>query len=467
MDKQDIHRAVVIAIIIVAVLLRIFFVSHEALWGDEVFTIQFATLNIPQIIERTIHDVHPPLYFLMMYGWINLTGTSELALRFPSVMFSIISMCVFYLLLRRLNLYPLIGTALFALSLSGLVYAHEARMYSLLVLLTISSWYFLAKMLQQESGYVGYAIATTLVLYTHVAGTVVFTLNVLLIILSYPKQTFFKPKLIASTIVPLLLFTPWIPVMFIQVRDFLPLLLNRLEYNSLGIITPFIFWILFIVATLIGLATITWKLRNGNNFSMLMIYKNIMRKIQRRKWIIAVLWIVLFSFGYSFFASTNPFVRYFLFIQPLAYIFLIKTIGKNKLIQYLIMMFAIILLIINISTIDRFDWNNSVPFALQFESKNTLYALDRAGSSFFLFRYYALPTHPEIEESIVKLRIPSLEGETKIAIEDLDLTKRYVLILSKLKGTPSQYEAYLKTTHNTIANQEFSDITVRVFEPNI
>src|ERR1051325_8835270 len=75
-------------------------------------------------------DVHPPLYFLSMIPWAAIAGTSEAALRFPSVVWSELTVAVLYRLVHELlgRRAALLAGLVAALSVFGVVYAQEARM---------------------------------------------------------------------------------------------------------------------------------------------------------------------------------------------------------------------------------------------------------------------------------------------------------------------------------------------------
>ncbi len=465
MDRSRMFVWACVLFIVIAVALRIVFISSEALWGDEVFTIRFAIPGVASIINQTYHDVHPPLYFLLMHGWVNIAGTSAAALRVPSLFFSLLALVLFYVLCRRLKLSALLGTALFSLSLSGLVYAHEARMYTLILFLEIGAWLFLIDMLTKNKGYVGYVICMTLLLYTHVFGLVILALTCAFVVFSYPRSAFLEKKFVLTTLSPLLFFIPWMPAFAVQIIDFLPLLLERLALNTYGIVTPLVFWILFVCVALVGIGLVLWKVRS-DQFSLLSVYSFVVAALRAHMLVVILIWIIFFSVFYHFFAATNPFVRYPLFLQPLVFLLLTAVFGEHKNAASVLMAFSLVLLVVNVSTIDRFDWKHAVPYALQFHGNDTLYGFERAGTSYFLFEYYAHEVIPDINLSMVKLRVATVDqGDIFYPPEKLNLSKRYVLVLSKLHpGEASVYEEYLKKTHTVAADEKFKDVEVVVME---
>lgn len=91
-------------------------------------------------IVRTclIGDHNTPLYFLLVGYWLKLVGISDFSLRLPSIVFSFFSMPFIWLIAEKLSgkKAAFISCALFALAPMSLFFSTEARVYSLLVLLS-------------------------------------------------------------------------------------------------------------------------------------------------------------------------------------------------------------------------------------------------------------------------------------------------------------------------------------------
>ncbi len=56
--------------------------------------------GLAEVTDVLGRNVHLPLYFYFMHYWTGWLGTSEVALRFPSAVFGIVSMLVMFLLGR-------------------------------------------------------------------------------------------------------------------------------------------------------------------------------------------------------------------------------------------------------------------------------------------------------------------------------------------------------------------------------
>ena len=166
----------------VAAILRIGLISRSGLWGDEVFSLAVATghsleqsaatarpelgdfvepnhpvppeefrryLNhdsppeSPARVVRAVllSDTSPPLYYLLLYGWTRVFGTSDIALRLFSIVCSLACLPFFVAVARRVaGRKAVVATCvLFAFSPLAIYYSNEGRMYSLLWLCVLAT----------------------------------------------------------------------------------------------------------------------------------------------------------------------------------------------------------------------------------------------------------------------------------------------------------------------------------------
>ena len=123
-------------IIIGGLVLR--FVATSPLWLDEALSVNIANLPLNEMPGALRRDGAPPFYYVVLKGWITLFGDSDFAVRAMSGAFAIAAVPFFWLAGRRLAGREGSWTAvvLVASSPFALRYATEARMYSMVVLLT-------------------------------------------------------------------------------------------------------------------------------------------------------------------------------------------------------------------------------------------------------------------------------------------------------------------------------------------
>jgi mannosyltransferase len=166
------HPWWLLGIITGALALRLHQLTAASLWVDEALTAWLVELPLIEMFKmlKSI-EMTPPLHTCLMYGWAWLCGTSELALRLPSVMLGVGSVFMIFCLGR--SLYDartgLLAAALLAVSPYHISYSQEARSYSLLVFLSLWSCWLLSQLVRQPTPWrrVGYVLVTTAMLYTH------------------------------------------------------------------------------------------------------------------------------------------------------------------------------------------------------------------------------------------------------------------------------------------------------------
>src|SRR3989344_3049490 len=121
----------------------------QSLWLDEASTARAdSTHSFSEIVNKfSPHDFHPPLYYLTLKVWTAIVGVSEPALRFPSVVFSLLTGWVVYLIGKELkNKKTGLYAAIFFLFNPLIVYySQEARMYMMVTFLLTSLLYYLLR----------------------------------------------------------------------------------------------------------------------------------------------------------------------------------------------------------------------------------------------------------------------------------------------------------------------------------
>ena len=163
-------------IVTVAAGLRLALLGRNSLWFDEAFVAYALHKNWRDLmVFLAVHDNHPPLYYALMKAWAGLAGTGEAALRAPSAVFGIICVPPSYTIMRRLTgTVPALMTALLvAISPFEVMAGQDARMYTLLQLLTLGATLLLIlpdRPWWWRPLYIG---ATVAMVYTHYLGFLV------------------------------------------------------------------------------------------------------------------------------------------------------------------------------------------------------------------------------------------------------------------------------------------------------
>jgi mannosyltransferase len=107
-----------------------------ALWLDEAQSVAFASLPLDEIAGALREDGAPPLYYVVLHGWMWLVGDSDFAVRALSALLSTATVIVVAALTRRRwgPTMAVAATVLVATSPFAIRYAAHARMYALVML---------------------------------------------------------------------------------------------------------------------------------------------------------------------------------------------------------------------------------------------------------------------------------------------------------------------------------------------
>lgn len=233
--RVDPARIWLAVLLLLALGLRVYRLDGQSLWYDEAVTAQVASQGISELTRWTADDIQPPLYYYIVAGWTRLAGSSEWALRFPSVFFSVLMVALLWDAARRLLAGGAIGrwaagiTALLAtLSPLYIYYAQEARMYTLLAFLGVLAGYALLQ--TTESGretsagwWLTFVLAAAAMLYTHYFGVfLLLAYGVCWLVWRSLTACARKTRSLAafgvSVLAIILLYLPWLPAMLNRYR---------------------------------------------------------------------------------------------------------------------------------------------------------------------------------------------------------------------------------------------------------
>lgn len=117
-----------------ALYLRLHELTASAIWGDESSSLILAQYSPLQLWRHAAHDVHPPLYFLLLHVWVQVLGDGILSLRLLSALFGVLAVFLGAWLAWRLasRRAAFLAMLLLALLPTAVRYSQEVRMYSLL-----------------------------------------------------------------------------------------------------------------------------------------------------------------------------------------------------------------------------------------------------------------------------------------------------------------------------------------------
>ncbi len=141
----------IVIAIVAGVALR--FVTRSDLWLDEALSVNIAKLPLDQLREALRHDGAPPLYYLLLHGWIQVFGSGDVAVRALSGVFSVATLPIAWWCGRRLGGRRLgwVAVLVFASSPYAIRYATESRMYSMQMFLVLAGYLALVRALERPA----------------------------------------------------------------------------------------------------------------------------------------------------------------------------------------------------------------------------------------------------------------------------------------------------------------------------
>lgn len=212
-----------IIIIGVACLVYVTSTAHESIWFDEAFSYMMASHSPGEILGlMTTADNHPPLYYLLLNVVVSIFGNSLWVLRLPSVLGAIGLVSLGAGPVRRLfghrTAFIYAGVVLFTPVV--LIYAHEARMYSLAAFcVTASALYgYLAVKDNRHWDWLLFGLASLAAAYLHYYGLMaVFFMHLLIFLwLLFKKSEVLKSSLVTGAAVTVG-YLPWLGFFYQQV----------------------------------------------------------------------------------------------------------------------------------------------------------------------------------------------------------------------------------------------------------
>jgi mannosyltransferase len=152
-DRTEIRRLALLTFLaFLAFALYTFRLDYQSLWYDEGFSVYLSSMTLGEITARTAYDIHPPFYYFLLHFWIPIFGSAEFSLRFPSLIFGVLTVPLIYAAGNRFlgRTAGLLAAALIAISPLLLWYSQEARMYTLVTFLCLLSTYLLIRIMSRQ-----------------------------------------------------------------------------------------------------------------------------------------------------------------------------------------------------------------------------------------------------------------------------------------------------------------------------
>ena len=225
------YLAVISLLALAAFAVRAVSLDAQSLWRDEVDALRFVTVPWSEMISNFARPGwNGPLYFLLLRGWVSLTGTSEYAMRFSSLAFGVLCVPLVYTLGRHLfnRLVGLLAALLVSASPYLTWYGQEVKMYTLVPALALVAIYAQKAGLRcavERNGWrwwVVQVVATSLAFYTHILAALLIPVQVLLYLIWWPRapRQWIGPLVgLVCLILPYLPLVVWQAPLMLQARE--------------------------------------------------------------------------------------------------------------------------------------------------------------------------------------------------------------------------------------------------------
>ncbi|NOZ29417.1 MAG: hypothetical protein GXP39_15385 [Chloroflexi bacterium] len=185
LPERSRRHAAMIALTWLAFAWRVWGLTAQSFWRDEVDALRFATRPWPEMLATfTKPGENGPLFFLLLRPWLAIAGHSEYALRFTAVCAGVVAVPLAMILAARLG-WPRtasLAVGLFMATNPYLTwYSQEGKMYALITALALASSLAFVQAIRR-GGYRRWALywlLTTLCFYIHVLAVLLIPLHLL------------------------------------------------------------------------------------------------------------------------------------------------------------------------------------------------------------------------------------------------------------------------------------------------
>jgi 4-amino-4-deoxy-L-arabinose transferase-like glycosyltransferase len=229
---ERIFNRKILAILLLALGIRLLGIASRPIWYDEAFSILFSEKGLGAMLYGTLAptgigsaDIHPLGYYTTLWMWMKMLGQSLVAVRSLSILAGLASVYLVYLIAREST--SDLDTAYLSMLFAALApfqvhYAQEIRMYAFLAM-----WLLLATYAYQRGARGGswkwwllFSISSALAQYSH--NLAAFYLAPLALLPILQKNWQALRGMILAAICALIFYGPWLvqlPAQFTKVQN--------------------------------------------------------------------------------------------------------------------------------------------------------------------------------------------------------------------------------------------------------
>lgn len=225
-NRHYLSRWIMAALVLVAFAWRIQNLDGQSLWRDEIDAIYFALRDLPATLSMFVDTgQNGALYFFGLRPWLRLAGSTEFALRYPSVLLGVLSVPLLWRVSRRLSpshkmhsesepenvtgrdsgmlsllsgLYwqetvgnsAMMAAIFLTINPYHLWYSQDGKMYSLISLLALLAVWFWLQAIDRGGWWpwLRFLITVSLAMYTHLLMVLLIPLFFIWFLISWPQS---------------------------------------------------------------------------------------------------------------------------------------------------------------------------------------------------------------------------------------------------------------------------------------
>jgi mannosyltransferase len=167
-----------VLLFVICFVIRLIYLTTQDICIDEPFSIYHAQGSVTDIIKYLKPTNNPPLYELILHFWIKLFGISAFSVRFLPMLFGSLAVIFIYKIgLRYFSFWVgLCAALLYSFSSHAIYYAHDCRVYTLFLLLSVASVYYASKIVSDnftKHDLIVLGLINILLVYAHYFGFVI------------------------------------------------------------------------------------------------------------------------------------------------------------------------------------------------------------------------------------------------------------------------------------------------------
>lgn len=220
------QAAAVVVVVVVLAGLVLRFWTRSAMWLDEALTVDIARLPLHDLPSYLRRDGAPPLYYALLHFWMEVFGTSDLGARSLSGVISVVTLPLAWLAARRFAGRTVAWVVLLLLASApfAVYYGTEARMYSLVMLLTACGLLALGRVLERPrpGNLAALAVVSAALLYSQYWSLYLLgALGLRLLWLIWRRSGAERRGAVAAlgaVLAGFVAFVPWVPIFLYQAR---------------------------------------------------------------------------------------------------------------------------------------------------------------------------------------------------------------------------------------------------------